>query len=139
MKSNPTREALIAPCGMDCRLCRAYVRDKRACPGCRMPDDGFKSHACVTCAIKNCDKFQKQGIRFCFSCDEFPCMTLRHLNERYKKNYGMSPIENLINIESLGIGPFVQLENKRWTCSKCSGMLCVHKAQCPSCGHSWRE
>jgi len=25
---------LIAPCGMNCRLCMAYQRDKKQCKGC---------------------------------------------------------------------------------------------------------
>ena len=46
----PTR--LIAPCGMNCRLCYAFIRDKKPCPGC-LEDDVHKSNACVTCRIRN--------------------------------------------------------------------------------------
>jgi hypothetical protein len=28
--------ALIAPCGMNCGVCMAYLREKNKCPGCRL-------------------------------------------------------------------------------------------------------
>ena len=40
------KTTLIAPCGMNCRLCLAYIRDKKACPGC-LGDDHFKSISCA--------------------------------------------------------------------------------------------
>ncbi|MFZ3074083.1 MAG: hypothetical protein WA093_03070 [Minisyncoccales bacterium] len=45
MKSN-----LIAPCGMNCALCMAYLREKNHCPGC----GGEAIGACQKCTIKNC-------------------------------------------------------------------------------------
>ena len=29
---------LIAPCGMNCNICMAYLREKNKCPGCREID-----------------------------------------------------------------------------------------------------
>lgn len=31
---------LIAPCGMNCGTCIAYLRDKNKCPGCRITSSG---------------------------------------------------------------------------------------------------
>lgn len=133
-----TRAALLAPCGMNCRLCRAYGREHNPCPGCRN-DDGPKSNACVTCGIKNCRKLAEREMRYCFRCDEFPCLLLDKLDERYRSKYGMSMIENLLNIKNLGIRQFVRSENKRWHCRQCGEMLCVHKPQCQSCGTTWSK
>ena len=132
-RSAKTNATLIAPCGLNCRLCRSYIKARKTCPGCR-GDDALKSHACAACRIKNCGKLTRRGIRFCFSCDEFPCASLRHLDVRYRTRYGISPMENLRSIAELGIRQFVRLENRRWVCPDCGGMLCVHKVQCPSCG-----
>lgn len=137
-KPNSTHEMMVAPCGLDCRLCRAYTRERRACPGCR-GGDRWKSNASITCKIKNCETRKRDGIEFCVSCDECPCALVRHLDKRYRTNYGVSPIENLVNIGKLGISQFVISENERWICTECGEVLCVHKAQCPSCGHVWRE
>jgi hypothetical protein len=135
-KTNTIRMTLIAPCGMNCGLCRAYTRDKKACPGCR-GDDSLKSKSCVTCRIKNCEKIVNNGVKYCFSCESFPCDRLNHLDKRYRTKYGMSMIDNLENIRSFGIRHFLRNEKERWTCPGCGKMICVHKPQCLSCGHRW--
>jgi len=133
-KSNPT---LIAACGINCRLCRAYMRERKPCPGCR-GDNTFKAKTCVTCRIKNCGKLANGGIKYCFDCDEFPCERLAHLDKRYTLKYGTSPIDNLASIKGIGIRNFVRNENEKWACPKCGVMLCMHEAQCLSCGYEWR-
>jgi hypothetical protein len=129
--------ALIAPCGMNCRLCRAYVRDKKACPGCR-GDNDFKAQSCVSCRIKNCLNIVNARAKYCHSgCGSFPCDRLKHLDKRYSIKYGMSMIDNLENIRRLGIRRFVSSEKERWVCPGCGEIICVHKPQCLSCGHKW--
>jgi len=135
--TNATLPALIAPCGMNCRLCLAYVRDKNTCPGCR-GDDTFKKKSCVRCRIKNCDKMVQSGGKYCFGCGSFPCARLRQLDKRYRTKYGMGMIANLENIKKKGIREFIRNEKERWTCPACGGTLCVHRPQCPSCLHKWR-
>jgi hypothetical protein len=136
-KTNTIPTTLIAPCGMNCRLCQAYERDKKACPGCR-GNNSFKSKSCVACRIKNCEKIVEGRIEYCFSCDGFPCARLKHLDKRYRTKYGMSMIDNLEAIRRFGIRHFVRNEKERWTCPECGELLSVHKAQCLSCGHKWR-
>lgn len=126
------RKELIAPCGMNCRLCRAYMRDRNACPGCR-DDDSVKPKTRVTCRIKNCEKLRQGKGRYCFGCDMFPCDRLRHLDERYRTRYGMSMIDNLGTIRKFGMGAFLRKEKEKWTCPGCGQLLCVHKPQCLSC------
>lgn len=135
--TNTMPTTLIAPCGMNCRLCRAYIRDKKACPGCR-GDDSLKSKSCVTCRIKNCEKIMKGRVKYCFSCGSFPCARLNHLDKRYRTKYGMSMIDNLENIRKFGIRHFIRNEEERWTCPQCGEIICVHKPQCLYCQHKWR-
>jgi hypothetical protein len=137
IKTNAIPTSLIAPCGMNCRLCHAHVRNKNVCPGCR-GDDSVKSKSCVLCRIKNCEKIVQGKERYCFNCDSFPCDRLKHLDKRYRTRYGMSMIENLLQIREFGIRHFISKQKKRWTCPGCGGLLCVHKPQCLSCGHTWR-
>jgi len=125
---------LIAPCGMDCSICRAYLREKNKCPGCRAKNVDKSKH-CITCAINNCPELKKRKMRFCSSkCDDFPCDKLDNLDKRYKTKYSMSMIENLDNIRTSGIKKFIINEEKRWTCSKCGGTICVHSGCCSDCG-----
>jgi hypothetical protein len=135
--SNVIRTTLMAPCGMNCRLCSAYIREKEACPGCR-GDDSIKAKTRITCRIKNCDTIRHDKAKYCFSCDRFPCDRLNHLSERYRTQYGMSMIDNLEHIKKYGIRHFIRNEKERWTCPECRELICVHKPQCLVCGHKWR-
>lgn len=137
-QQNITDSTLIAPCGLNCRLCRAYQRAKKACPGCR-GDDRFKSKASITCRIKTCERRKKKGFKYCCDCDEFPCVFLINLDNRYTSNYSLSVIENLKDIKSVGVRKFVENENEQWSCPECGMMLCMHRSNCPSCEFTWRK
>lgn len=131
---------LIAPCGMNCYLCRAYRPDKeyiKTCPGCR-GENHSKPRSCVACRIKNCEKMQTGGFKFCFQCDGYPCARLKRLDKRYRVKYGMSMIENLGNIKKYGVRQFITSQKERWACAQCGTILCVHKPQCFACGSQWR-
>jgi hypothetical protein len=126
---------LIAPCGMNCGICMGrLLRDKNKCPGCR-GDDTDKPKYCVNCVIVNCDTLQKSKLKYCSAkCEKFPCKRLRNLDKRYRTKYNMSMIENLKNIEELGIRVFIKNEKIRWACSECDGIICVHRGFCYKCG-----
>jgi hypothetical protein len=124
---------LIAPCGMNCGICLAFLREKNKCPGCRAID----LNQPVTrsrCKIKNCPNFKNRQSKFCFACETFPCDRLKHLDKRYRTKYKMSMIENLDHIKKLGIKNFVAAEKVRWACPECGDVICVHKGYCLACG-----
>lgn len=123
---------LIAPCGMNCGICVAYLRERNKCPGCRGPDEN-KPVTRWKCKIKTCTTFQNDNMQFCFECKDFPCKRLKTLDKRYRTKYSMSMIENLENINKLGIARFLENESKRWKCVKCGGTICVHRGYCYSC------
>ena len=128
---------LIAPCGMNCRLCRTFIREKSSCLVCR-ENNRLKPKTRVICKIKACEKLTKDKIEYCSSCDHFPCANLNHLDKRYRTKYGMSMIDNLENIKQFGIRNFIKQEKEKWACSKCGETICVHKESCISCGCKWR-
>lgn len=110
---------LIAPCGMNCGLCLHYLREKNKCPGCF---SGRKvNNRPIKCGRRLCKK--RHG-DFCFECDDFPCDSIKRLDERYRKRYGMSEIENLKFIKKEGIEKFVESQAKKYCTSK--GTFCVH-------------
>lgn len=111
---------LIAPCGMNCGICRAHLRENNPCRGCGCAEQN-RPKTRVTCRLRTCGK--RKG-RFCFSCADFPCGRLKHLDDRYRERYGMSEIENLEYIKENGIKKFIERENKRWVSGK--GVFCVH-------------
>jgi hypothetical protein len=123
---------LIAPCGMNCGVCLGYLREKNKCPGCRnLGLNGFGY--CRKCIIRNCDFFKTGKSKFCNKCDKYPCKRLRELDKRYKLKYNMSMLENLKNIDNLGIKKFVSNEKLKWTCSNCGNTICVHRKSCLFC------
>ncbi len=98
---------LIAPCGMNCGICVAYLREKNECAGCRGSDKN-KPVTRTACKIKNCNK---RNSEFCYDCEVFPCDRLNHLDKRYRTKYGMSMIENLKLIQTNGIEQFLKGKN----------------------------
>jgi len=134
----PDDPQIIAPCGLNCSLCRAYVRERNPCPGCRSSTTN-KSNACLTCAIKNCAELAAGGHAFCSSCEKFPCADLLHLDTRYQARYGVSAIGNLEHIKAIGVARFVAEETAKWSCPECGSLLCMHTPQCPNCGHTWQS
>jgi rubrerythrin len=78
-------------------------------------------------------------MEFCFECDEFPCVRVAHLDKRYRTRYGLSVIDNLINIQNLGVDWFVNSENMKWACPNCGEIVSMHKPLCPGCGVEWRK
>jgi hypothetical protein len=132
---------LIAPCGMNCRLCWGFIRGQNRCPGCRILEgrDSKKSAYRRTCQIRNCEQFAKSTATFCADgCGRFPCARLKQLDKRYRTKYGMSMIDNLKQINELGARHFAGNESVKWACPECGELLCVHKPTCLSCGYQWR-
>jgi uncharacterized OB-fold protein len=72
-------------------------------------------------------------------CAQFPCARIKHIDKRYRTKYGMSMIENLETIQSLGMNAFVKQERSRWECSKCGGILCAHRDVCLNCGKKYKR
>ncbi len=114
------RKDLIAPCGMNCNICRAHLRENNPCHGCTYAGQN-RPKSREHCRLRICTK--RKG-KFCFSCVEFPCDRLQRLDKRYRTRYGMSEIENLVYIKEKGIKKFIEKENKKWVSKK--GILCVH-------------
>jgi len=127
MAKNPFRTTLIAPCGMDCAICSAFLREKNRCGGCYAPD-----RLCsINCAISACPDIRG---RYHHTCTSFPCRRLEQLDKRYRTKYGMSMIENLEAIRNHGVRALIKMERERWTCTSCGGTIDVHHRKCSVCG-----
>ncbi len=127
---------LVAPCGMNCGLCSAYLAfsrglDKKSgithCKGCRP-----RGKMCAF-VKKRCEKVGKNQVEFCFECGEFPCEFITKLDKRYQKNYDYSFIENLKYIKEHGMEAFLESEYKKYKCQNCGDIKCIHNGKCYSC------
>lgn len=126
---------LIAPCGMNCSICMAFLRKKNKCNGCRAINT-WNPKTRVECKIKNCEILNSQGMDYCHQCIRYPCTLIKHIDKRYKTRYNMSMIENLNAIKDNGIDEFKKGENEKWKCKGCGGVINVHKGICNVCGKS---
>jgi hypothetical protein len=130
--------ALIAPCGMNCALCSAYLAReydlkkqgimRSYCPGCRP-----RGKNCVFMK-KSCERLGKELVQYCYECAEYPCRRLKLLDKRYRTNYHMSMIENLDFIADQGIKKFIKKEEEKWRCPSCGGTITCHGGLCFKCG-----
>lgn len=125
---------LIAPCGINCGTCMAFLRTKNKCEGCRIPFND-KSESRQKCIIKNCAALQNTKSKFCYECDSFPCKRLKQLEKRYSTKYHVSLLQNLTTIKDTGIDNYMADETERWTCSRCGSVMCVHRNNCPECNN----
>lgn len=124
--------SMIAPCGINCGTCMAYLRPRHKCLGCRVDFDS-KRKTCRQCKIKNCEHLAKTSLEFCSECELFPCEKIKHIDKRYRTKYRTNLIENLVSIKESGIDKFLNNEVKKWTCQNCGSTLSVHLYKCPNC------
>jgi hypothetical protein len=124
--------SLIAPFGMNCGICLAYLREKNHCNGCREWSKN-KPEYCRKCIIINCELLNKTDSKFCYDCEKYPCRRLKQLDTRYRTKYNMSMLENLESIRESGLERFMHLEKERWTCPACGATICVHRNFCLNC------
>jgi Protein of unknown function (DUF3795) len=130
---------LIAPCGMNCAICSRHLAlendvQKKGikipyCAGCR--PSGKK------CAFqKRCEKklLINKKVRFCNGCENFPCESLKRLDNRYRTFFHMSMIDNLTFMKDEGMKKFLKAQGIKWQCSKCGGVVSCHNGICFSCG-----
>jgi hypothetical protein len=129
-------KALIAPCGINCGVCTAYLALAK-----EIPKQKGVSY-CTGCHVrnKNCAFIKKhctaglgKTISFCFEDPSFPCEKLTALDDRYRRDYHVSPIENLKTIRDRGMDAFIELQEQEFTCSKCGGTIGVHNRFCYDC------
>ena len=130
---------LIAPCGMNCGVCSAYLGMKND-----IRSKGIKSEYCHGCLPRGkgctinksgaCMKLMNLSVRFCYVCEKFPCDTNKQGDEIYRKRYHTSPIENLRYIKENGMQKFLKQQQEKWKCRQCGGVISCHNGICYTCG-----
>jgi hypothetical protein len=136
MQSRKFTPELLAPCGMNCGVCKWYLAYSRGIPKQR----GKVTHCsgCIprnkNCFIKRgCKKLSQNKIRFCFECEQMPCKNLNRLDTRYTNRYGTSLVENLKQLQAKGIQDFLENQETKHQCPKCNDVISIHDKKCYSC------
>ena len=130
---------LIAPCGMNCGICKAYLAYSRGIPY----KKGEVSH-CTGCLARNkicafikrdCEKIRKKQIRFCYECAQMPCKELAKIDSYYIARYGMSMVKNLNVIREEGMDAFLKEQVEKYRCPNCGDVVSVHDGKCYACSY----
>ena len=59
--------------------------------------------------------------------------------ERYQTKYKTGLIQNLRNIENMGVEAYIKQEVDRWTCSECGSVLTFHLDNCVKRGKKYSD
>ena len=137
MNQDDKNKELIAPCGMNCGICSAYLAYSHNIPKKR----GKISHCCgcrprnKQCAFlkKRCESIKNNQIDFCYECNKFPCDSLKRIVKGYLERYNYSVIDNLLFIKEKGLDEFIMKEKNQYKCRQCGDTICIHNKKCYSC------
>jgi predicted RNA-binding Zn-ribbon protein involved in translation (DUF1610 family) len=128
---------LVAPCGMDCNICKWYLAFSRGIP----KQKGKVSHCAgcrpreKNCAVKReCRKLRTGQLQFCYDCSDLPCKNIARLQKRYLEQYETSFLENLRTLKEKGMEIFLETQRIRFACPNCGDLVSVHDQKCYSCG-----
>ena len=127
---------MIAPCGLDCNICKKALAEVDPCPGCNGPDINKPEYCSKVCGIMLCQKRRDNGYRYCDECPDYPCEDVMEKENRYAVKYAHteSPIANLRTIREEGMETFLKRQQERWTCPYCGNIFSVYERECPNCG-----
>jgi hypothetical protein len=140
----PDRQ-LIAPCGMYCGVCSSYLAYSHQTPRVR-----GRITYCAGCRPRNkqcsflkkrCARLMDGAVEYCFECPSYPCERLQGIDTNYRRDYGMSLIENLDTIRAQGEDELLTVLEKRFACSECGELRSVHSGRCYTCDDikGWKD
>jgi len=140
---NAKNEILVAPCGLFCGACRAYIatleNNDEPRPGSKQPSmqcdgclGGGRAPAHIPkCEIRACAATKTKTGR-CSECADFPCGRITDFNNDGMQHHS-EVLANLRQLRTMGIKDWTKHEEDRWTCSKCQAKLSWYDAECPKC------
>ncbi len=139
MKNDRINAGMIAPCGLDCAICKRALAETDPCPGCLGPDEHKPEFCAKRCGIILCGKRRENGYRFCDECPDYPCGDVLEKENRYTSAYPLyeSPKKNLQAIREKGMEAFIADERNQWTCGECGHVVSVHTGVCSGCGKQY--
>ena len=139
MKQDRITAEMIAPCGLDCSLCKRALAKENPCPGCLGPDAQKPAFCSEKCGIIRCRKRKENGYAYCDECPDYPCGDVTEKETRYTSRYPLyeSPGKNLRDIREKGMERFLEDERAQWTCKECGHIVSVQTGICSGCGRQY--
>jgi len=139
-----SKEALTAPCGLDCFNCELHEnnltpglaeiihtkmgvpKEQIACKGCRQ-QDGKHYHLSHGCATLDCVK--AKGVALCCDCDDFPCTMLAPVADQATRYPHNMKLFNLCRIKKIGLERWIKEEAGQIRKKYFTGKFIVGKGQ----------
>ena len=120
MKGAMITAEMIAPCGLDCSLCKRALAETNPCPGCHGPNEKKPEFCAERYGIILCRKQMDNAYKYCDECPDYPCADVVEKETRYTSKYPLyeSPRKNLHNIRNLGMEKFLESEREQWSCKE---------------------
>ena len=130
------RTGLISPCGIYCGACPSWI--KGTCKGCQSEDRNQQRTSKWACKIRSCCVSDKI-LEYCGNCSEFPCKTYHkkllsgHVgDERFTYRFQTRGNFNYLKVH--GKEKCEKEMGKRYTCSRCNGIIAFYSYACVDCG-----
>ena len=142
-------ENLVAPCGLYCGACSAYLttQEIRVGTGKAKAGIGMQCDGCLgggrtpahvpKCAIRECSEAKTKSRR-CSECADFPCSRITDFNNDGMQHHS-EVLTNLRQLRTMGIKDWTKYEEDRWSCPKCRTKLSWYDVECPECKTSRSE
>ncbi len=156
METTKKYDGLVGPCGLHCGICTMYrvYHDRNlslwketpknfrkqlgleeidfkdiACEGCR---SSVLFEYCAQCSIRKCVLEEKE-LEWCYQCEDFPCEMLLDFQSYWR----MPIVENLREIQEVGLNKWLEQKDKKWRCQQCGTKLHWFSfGICPKCGET---
>jgi hypothetical protein len=148
-------EHLVSVCGTYCGACPMYINNKPGneqkrkemferyagrsmemnfenlvCDGCL--SGGNIAFHCQSCKMRLCAS-DKSDVARCSDCPDFPCSLMTDFSSDGKLHHA-ELLDNLRNLQKMGIKDWAKYEQERWTCPECYSPLSWYDASCSNCG-----
>jgi len=139
------KQALTAPCGLDCFNCELYednltadfaefinnktgvAKEMIPCKGCREQDGKHYHLPTDGCATLTCVK--ERGLQFCFECTGFPCSLLAPLADKAGQFPHNMKLYNLCRIRKVGLDNWAENEAEEIRKKYFTGEFAVGRGQ----------
>ncbi len=139
------KNALTAPCGLDCFNCELYEdnltkefaelihtklgikHEEIPCKGCCQQDGNHYHLPPEGCATLTCVK--AKGVDLCCDCDDFPCVLLAPTADKAAQYPHNMKVYNLCRIKKLGLESWIENESGQIRAKYFKGKFIVGKGQ----------
>lgn len=139
-------DEILGYCGLYCGGCPVYQNSKKEkpmkdekgkpmlCNGC---NSSITTEWCTICSIKTCNR--NKGHRYCLQCGENPCTIVNDFMNQSQYPYHKEVQGNMKVLEKHGLKIWIEMNEKKYHCSKCREQVNWFEKSCQKCGEDLKR